>query len=68
MVVSMIGIVKAGAAYLPLDTDHPSARLLFMLKDSGAALLVTTTEICSRPLHSRPLSRVSCWTMNGNNA
>jgi amino acid adenylation domain-containing protein len=48
LVVTMIGIVKAGAAYLPLDTDHPAARLLFMLRDSGAALLVTTTEICSR--------------------
>ena len=45
LVVSMIGIVKAGAAYLPLDPDHPSARLLFMLRDSGSALLVTTTEI-----------------------
>ncbi len=46
LVVTMIGIVKAGAAYLPLDPDHPSARLLFMLQDSGAALLVTTTAIC----------------------
>ncbi len=45
LVVSMIDIVKAGAAYLPLDPDHPSARLLFMLRDSGAALLVTTSEI-----------------------
>jgi nonribosomal peptide synthetase DhbF len=45
LVVTMIGIVKAGAAYLPLDIDHPSARLLFMLQDSGAALVVTTTEI-----------------------
>jgi nonribosomal peptide synthetase DhbF len=48
LVVTMIGIVKAGAAYLPLDTDHPAARLLFMLQDSGASLLVTTTEICRR--------------------
>jgi nonribosomal peptide synthetase DhbF len=47
LVVTMIGILKAGAAYLPLDPDHPAARLLFMLRDSGAALLVTTTEICS---------------------
>ncbi len=46
LVVTMIGIIKAGAAYLPLDSDHPSARLLFMLRDSGAALLVTTTAIC----------------------
>lgn len=45
LVVTMIGIVKAGAAYLPLDIDHPLARLLFMLRDSAAALLVTTTEI-----------------------
>jgi len=48
LVVTLTGVVKAGAAYLPLDTDHPAARLKFVLQDSGARLVVTTTEICKR--------------------
>ncbi|MBN8908376.1 MAG: AMP-binding protein, partial [Rhodospirillales bacterium] len=41
MVVGLIGILKAGAAYLPLDPDYPADRLGFMLADAGAAVLVT---------------------------
>ena len=42
MIVTMLAIMKSGAAYLPLDPDYPSARLQFMLRDSRAALLVTS--------------------------
>ena len=41
MLIGLIGILKAGAAYLPLDPDYPAERLGFMLDDSGAAVLVT---------------------------
>jgi amino acid adenylation domain-containing protein len=41
MLIGMIGILKAGAAYLPLDPDHPQARLDFILQDAGIDLLVT---------------------------
>jgi non-ribosomal peptide synthetase component F len=44
MIVAMLGILKAGAAYLPLDPDYPVARLEFMLRDSGARLLITTEQ------------------------
>lgn len=37
----LLGILKAGAAYLPLDPANPSERLRFLLTDSGARLLVT---------------------------
>ncbi|MEY3672688.1 MAG: Dimodular nonribosomal peptide synthase, partial [Pseudomonadota bacterium] len=36
MVISMLAVLKAGAAYLPLDPEYPSARLAFMITDSGA--------------------------------
>ncbi|MCA1635265.1 MAG: amino acid adenylation domain-containing protein [Acidobacteria bacterium] len=41
MVVAVLGILKAGGAYVPLDPQHPSERLLFMLEEAGAAVLLT---------------------------
>jgi amino acid adenylation domain-containing protein len=40
MVVSLLAVLKAGGAYLPLDPDYPEERLRFMLADSRAALLL----------------------------
>jgi amino acid adenylation domain-containing protein len=41
MLVAMLGVLKAGAAYLPLDPAHPPARLQAILDDSGAQVLLT---------------------------
>ncbi|HEX9939154.1 MAG TPA: amino acid adenylation domain-containing protein, partial [Longimicrobium sp.] len=41
MVVAMLAVLKAGAAYLPLDPAYPADRLAYMLADSGARILVT---------------------------
>ncbi|HJZ33241.1 MAG TPA: amino acid adenylation domain-containing protein, partial [Hyphomicrobiaceae bacterium] len=52
MVVGLIGILKAGAAYLPLDPDYPPARLALMLEDAGASVLVTQGALRARlPAH-----------------
>lgn len=48
MVVALLGVLYAGAAYLPLDPSHPSDRLQWMLEDSGAELVLTTSELVSR--------------------
>jgi len=45
MVVGIWGILKAGAAYVPLDPAYPKARLAFMLSDSNAAVLVTRSNM-----------------------
>ncbi len=42
MVVTILGVLKAGGCYLPLDSAHPVERLSFMLDDARAALLVTS--------------------------
>jgi amino acid adenylation domain-containing protein len=42
MIISMLAILKAGAAYLPLDTNYPAERLEYMLSDSGAVGLLCT--------------------------
>jgi amino acid adenylation domain-containing protein len=41
MVVSLLAILKAGAAYMPLDPTYPAERLAFMLEDSHAEVLLT---------------------------
>ncbi|MEV6042385.1 amino acid adenylation domain-containing protein, partial [Streptomyces xanthochromogenes] len=43
LVVAILATLKAGAAYLPLDPDYPSARLAHMVADACPGLLLTTT-------------------------
>ncbi len=45
LVVALLGVLKSGAAYLPLDPAYPQERLGFMLEDSGAGLLLTSAEL-----------------------
>src|SRR5436309_2607857 len=40
MVICLLGILKSGAAYLPLDPAYPAERLAFMLEDAHAAVLL----------------------------
>ncbi|MGF7029123.1 amino acid adenylation domain-containing protein/non-ribosomal peptide synthase protein (TIGR01720 family) [Paenibacillus mucilaginosus] len=44
MLAGIFGILKAGAAYLPLDPGYPEERLRYMLEDSGAGLLLGSSE------------------------
>jgi amino acid adenylation domain-containing protein len=39
--VGLLGVLKAGAGYVPLDPEHPLQRLSFMLADSGATTVLT---------------------------
>lgn len=41
MIVGLIAVLKAGAAYVPIDPDYPTDRIHFMLKDSRSNLLIS---------------------------
>jgi amino acid adenylation domain-containing protein len=48
LVIGMLGILRAGAAYVPLDPDYPRDRLAFMVEDAAAPIVLT-----HRALHDR---------------
>ncbi|MGH3576075.1 MAG: AMP-binding protein, partial [Mycobacterium sp.] len=56
MIVAILGVLKTGAAYLPLDPGYPPTRIAFMLKDAQPALLLTTTHTtaCVPPKTTTP--------------
>lgn len=45
MVVGLLGVLKAGGAYLPLDAAYPDHRLSFMLEDAAAPLILTQERL-----------------------
>ena len=47
-IISILGIMKAGGAYLPLDPEYPAQRLSFMMGDSGAGLIVSTAGLMDK--------------------
>jgi len=48
MIIAMLGVLKAGGAYVPLDPDLPQERILFILEDTAAAFILTTSEYVPR--------------------
>ncbi len=44
MVTGMLGILKAGAAYVPIDTEFPAERISFMLEDTNAKIVVSSED------------------------
>lgn len=60
MVVAALGVLKAGGAYLPLDPSYPPERLSFILRDAGAAVLITN------PLQAGRLPASDCVIVDVN--
>ncbi len=51
MLTALLGVLKAGGAYLPLDPTYPRERLAFLLRDSGAGVLLTQGDLLSTLPH-----------------
>ncbi|QKQ75845.1 non-ribosomal peptide synthetase [Nostoc sp. TCL240-02] len=53
MIIGVLGILKAGAAYVPIDPNYPQERIGFMLEDSGTSVLLTQSFLLDQlPLAS----------------
>ena len=67
MVVGILGTLKAGAAYVPLDPAFPAERLQFMLADSKASLLLTRSRekehLGDLPKNIRAISLDTDWRL-----
>ncbi|WP_369959644.1 amino acid adenylation domain-containing protein [Pseudomonas benzenivorans] len=48
MILAMLGILKAGGAFVPLDPDYPRERLAYMAEDSGLRWLITHSSLVER--------------------
>ncbi len=48
MVVGALAVLRAGAAYVPMDPAYPADRLSFMLDDAQASILLSTTALADR--------------------
>lgn len=46
--VGLLGILRSGAAYLPLDPDYPAERIAWTLEDGAVTRIVTTPELAER--------------------
>ena len=60
MLVGILGVLKAGAAYVPLDPSYPQERLSFMVADAGVEVLLTQQHLAERfasaSLEARPFA------------
>jgi amino acid adenylation domain-containing protein len=59
MVVALLGVLKAGGAYLPLDPEYPAARLRYMFEDAAPRVLLTTGTLLSRWANTPRLKSVA---------
>ena len=53
-IISILAVLKNGAAYLPIDPAHPDERIAFMLGDAAPIAAITTADLRVAPRGGRP--------------
>ena len=48
VVIAMLGIMRLGAVYVPVDADYPEERLAYLLKDTGCQVVVSDRGCCGK--------------------
>ncbi len=51
MIAALLGVLKAGAAYVPLDPAYPEERLRFLMEDAGTRIVVTERALAQHGAH-----------------
>ncbi|MES1240893.1 MAG: non-ribosomal peptide synthase/polyketide synthase, partial [Acidobacteriota bacterium] len=54
LVVGLVGILRSGAAYVPIDPHYPAERVAFMVEDSGVSVLLDATAVRDLPVSPAP--------------
>jgi amino acid adenylation domain-containing protein len=60
LVVALLGVLKAGGAYLPLDPAHPAMRLAFAIQDAQAPVVLTRAQWAAASAVAAPEARIVC--------
>ncbi|WP_327171143.1 amino acid adenylation domain-containing protein [Streptomyces sp. NBC_01336] len=47
MIVTLLGVLKAGAAYVPVDPSYPADRIAYLLDDANPALVIATSQVAN---------------------
>ena len=69
MVIGILGVLKAGAAYVPMDTAYPRERIAFMLSDANVSILLTQQHlVASLPSVGRVVCIDALESTNGDEA
>ncbi|AXE82377.1 non-ribosomal peptide synthetase [Streptomyces atratus] len=65
LVVALLGVIKSGAAYLPIDPAYPADRIAYVIADSGAVCVLTSEELDARPAAPEHRPRVPVVLLDG---
>jgi amino acid adenylation domain-containing protein len=65
-IIAMLGVLKAGGAYLPLDPANPQERLSFILDDAGISVLLTQERLLERVADSSLRTSLSTLLLDAN--
>jgi non-ribosomal peptide synthetase component F len=65
MIVAVLGVLKAGGAFVPIDPGYPDERIEFMLDDAGVGVLLTVGPHLGAAPECRPYKKESCHCLFG---